>query len=304
MAIPDFQTIMLPLLRIASDGSDHTLAAATARLSDEFGLTLEERAQLLPSGRQATMSNRTAWASSYLRNAGLLESSGRGRFRVTARGRSVLDETPARIDIKLLLRFPEFSAFRRGSKSAPVDVAETSRPEATPEEAFLATYQALRRETEADLLQRVKSADPGLFEQLVVRLLVAMGYGGSQEDAGHAVGRSGDGGIDGIIKQDPLGLDAVYIQAKRWEGSVGTPIVQAFAGSLDGKHARKGVIITTSTFSSGACAYVENIEKRIILIDGATFAKLMFDHGVALTVVGRYDVKRVDLDVFDEDVAP
>ena len=302
LAIPDFQTIMLPVLRLAADGAEHTLAACRDTLADEFGLSAEERAQLLPSGRQATFSNRVAWSSSYLRAASLLESTGRGRFRITERGRSVITQKPTRIDIAYLMQFPEFKTFRDGSgKSVGGPSPVSTAAEQTPEETFEASYQSLRASVEQDLIARVKAASPSFFEGLVVQLLVAMGYGGSQADAGKAIGQSGDGGIDGVIKEDRLGLDTLYLQAKRWEGTVGRPVVQSFVGSLEGQHARRGVLITTSDFSAEARKYVLGIEKRIILIDGTELARLMFEFGVGVTPTGPpYLLKRLDLDFFDD----
>jgi restriction system protein len=301
LAIPDFQTIMLPVLRLTGDGADHTLAATRDRLAEEFALSDGERAQLLPSGRQATFSNRVAWSTSYLRAGLLLEATGRGRFRITERGRSVLAQKPQRIDIQFLMQFPEFNSFREGPGKPGGPVPVPTATEQTPEETFEASYQSLRSAVEQDLLVRVKAASPRFFEELVVELLVAMGYGGSQSDAGKAIGQSGDGGIDGVIKEDRLGLDTLYLQAKRWEGVVGRPVVQSFVGSLEGQHARRGVLITTSDFSAEARKYVQGIEKRIILIDGLELTRLMFEFGVGVTPVGDpYILKRVDLDFFDD----
>lgn len=302
MAIPDFQTIMLPVLRLTEDGQEHTLAETRDQLAPEFGLTDDELAQLLPSGRQATFSNRVAWSTSYLRAAMLLEATGRGRFKITERGRSVLAQNPQRIDIQFLAQYPEFKAFREGpDKPVGGQVLPVAAVEQTPEETFHASYQRLRTSVEQELLGRVKAGSPRFFEELVVELLVAMGYGGSQADAGKAIGQSGDGGIDGVIKEDRLGLDTLYVQAKRWEGNVGRPVVQAFVGSLAGHHARRGVLITTSDFSADARKYVEGIEQRIILIDGAELARLMFEFGVGVTPVGSpYVLKRVDLDFFED----
>lgn len=300
MAIPDFQSLMVPLLRHAEGRAECTLSGSVEALASEFALAPAELAQLNPGGRARTFYNRVAWASTYLRAALLLTSTGRGRFRITERGSSVLATNPKRIDIKYLMQFPEFKASRDGSvKSAedasPVDVNSVQ----TPEEAFEAGYQSIRAAIEQELLMRVKAANPTFFEQLVVNLLVAMGYGGSQADAGRAIGQSGDGGIDGVIKEDRLGLDTIYLQAKRWEGKVGRPVVQAFVGSLAGQHARRGVLITTSDFSTEARAYVQGIEQRIILIDGQELARLMFEFGVGVTPVGLpYVLKRVDLDFF------
>ena len=301
VAIPGFQQTMLPALVLAADDEIHSFSAAVSALADRFNLTDEERVELLPSGRQALFTNRVAWGLFHLRHAGLLASIGRGKFRTTVRGHEVLAAAPQHIDIKFLVQFPEYRAFRErrsGDGEAVVQGADGG----TPEETFDASYQTLRTAIEEDLLDRVKAAKPEQFERWVVQLLVAMDYGGSQHDAGKAVGQSGDGGIDGVIKEDRLGLDSIYLQAKRWEGTVGRPVVQAFAGSLDGQHARRGVLITTSSFSADARTYVAGIEKRIVLVDGKEFARLMFEYGVGVAAVGQpYVLKRVDLDFFEEE---
>lgn len=297
MAVPDYQELMLPLLKLAAADGDHLLSEATDRLADEFRLAGAEREELLPSGRQPRFHNRVSWARTYLVKAGLLQSSGRGRFRITSRGRAALDAGPKRIDNEYLNQFPEFREFKKRSPQPP---APSPSPEQTPEEALEEIYLSLRRELAQDLLERIKRCSPRFFERLVVDLLVAMGYGGSRQDAGRAVGQSGDGGIDGVIKEDKLGLDAVYIQAKRWEGVVRSPVVQTFAGSLEGQRARKGVLITTSQFSQAARDYVDKIEKKIVLIDGNELASLMVEHNVGVTEVAAYSVKRVDVDYFDE----
>jgi restriction system protein len=301
--IPDFQTIMLPLLRLTGDGAEHTLIATVQAVADEFHLTLEERAQPLPHAHQTVIYNRVAWASSYLRYAALLISTGRGRFRITQRGQDVLASPPKRIDILYLMQFPEFKAFREGAgtEKPPVPKGGDDTGAQTPEEAIASGYAAIRASVEQELLEWVKAASPSFFEQLIVQLLVAMGYGGSQEDAGKAVGQTGDGGIDGVIKEDRLGLDTIFLQAKRWDSTVGRPTVQAFAGALAGKHARRGVLITTSTFSADARAYVGEIEQRIVLINGRELTSLMFEYGVGAVPIGQpYELKRVDLDFFDE----
>lgn len=305
MAIPDYERIMLPLLQLARDGKPHSLSEAVELLGNAFGLSEDERRELLPSGRQARFDNRVGWARTYLKKAGLLESTGRGTFRITERGLALLRENPPEITNELLFQFPEFKEFksRQVSRldSAAVQTRHSGgRVTSTPEEVLEASYQELRRELAQELLDRVKRCSPRFFEQLVVDVLVAMGYGGSRTDAGQAIGQTGDGGIDGIIKEDRLGLDVVYIQAKRWDRTVGRPEVQAFAGSLEGQRARKGVFITTSQFSQDARRYVEIIEKRIVLIDGEQLAQLMIDHGVGVTEVSHYVVRRIDLDYFGE----
>jgi restriction system protein len=232
LAIPDFQTLMLPIMLLTADGAEHTLAGSVEALASKFGLSAEERAQLNPSGRARTFYNRVAWASTYLRAAIVLESTGRGRFRITDRGRSVLAQGPKRIDIPYLMQFPEFKASRDGSGKPAGEVGPVADVvEQTPEETFEASYQSLRASVERELISRVKAASPSFFEGLVVQLLVAMGYGGSQADAGKAIGQSGDGGIDGVIKEDRLGLDTLYLQAKRWEGTVGRPSSSRSSGA-------------------------------------------------------------------------
>jgi len=299
VAVPGFQEFMLPLLRLGADGQPFTQKEAGTALADQMGLTEDDRSELLSSG-QTRLFNRVAWARSYLKAAGLLASPSRGVSVITERGRRVLDDSPDRIDIKYLDRFPEFAAFR--SRKAPAE-AESAGTEAseTPEEQFESSYQLFRDSLAAELLERVRVVSPNFFERLVVDLLVRMGYGGSRQDAGQAIGQSGDGGIDGIIKEDKLGLDAVCIQAKRWQAPVGRPVVQAFAGSLEGRRARKGVLLTTSTFTKDAEDYVNAIEKRIVLIDGTTLSRLMIDHGVGVGEIATYKLARVDEDYFDED---
>jgi restriction system protein len=301
MSIPDFQSTMLPLLELAADGQEHPVREVVAALADRFKLTPEELAQTLPSGTQGLFYNRTQWAASYLRNAGLLESTGRGRFRITAEGQAAIAKRPERVDIKFLLRYPAFVAFRARSGKTPEPAAPAAAAEQTPEEAFELAYRSLRADVEQDLLARTKQMKPWLFEHLVLQLMLAMGYGGPQEGAGRVTPRSGDEGVDGVINEDRLGLDTIYLQAKRWEAQVGRPLVQAFAGSLDGKHARKGVMITTSTFSPDARAFVAGIEKRIVLIDGGELAHLMFEHNVGVAdAAPPYMLKRVDIDFFEE----
>jgi restriction system protein len=306
MPIPDFQSAMLPILKLTADGQDHALADGVEAVAREFKTTDEERNQMLPSGRQRLIYNRVGWAKTYLQKAGLVEQRGRGRFRITDRGQEVLKKSPNRIDMAFLNQFPEYQAFAALSHSAdsqqvPSIPAVRSADGETPEEVLEQSYQELRRELANELLDRIKTCSPRFFERLVVDLLVAMGYGGSRKDAGQAVGQSGDEGIDGIIKEDRLGLDVVYIQAKRWANTVGRPVVQAFAGSLEGQRARKGVLITTSDFSKDAREYVRHIEKKIVLIDGPELAKLMMDHGVGVTEVATYTVKKMDHDYFGDE---
>ena len=291
---------MLPLLQLAGDGDEHTLRAATETLADYFDLNVEERKELLPSGRQARFSNRVGWSTTYLRKTKLLESTGRGKFRITQRGIDVLDENPSRIDLKYLERFDELDEFRNKSSRSEYteDISDDSN---TPEEILEESYLDLRQKLKKDILERIKDNSPQFFENLVVDLMLAMGYGGSRLDAGQAVGRSGDGGIDGIIKEDRLGLNNIYIQAKRWENTVGRPDVQAFSGALDMHRANRGVFITTSQFSSEATDFVNRIGKKIILVDGNYLADLMIDHNVGVTAKETYVVYEVNENYFDDE---
>jgi len=301
MAVPDFQSFMLPLLKTVSDGKEYSLGEVVDTLANQFGLTDEDKRELLPSGRKTRLDDRVGWAQTYLRKAGLFERTGRGRFRITERGHHVLGSTPATINTRFLRQFPEFVEFQSLSRQSNRPEQESEEASQTPEETLESSYQSLRCNLAQELLERVKNCSPRFFENLVVDLLVSMGYGGSKNDAGQAVGQSGDGGVDGIIKEDKLGLDVVYLQAKRWDGTVGRPIVQAFAGSLEGQRARKGVLITASQFSQDARDYINRIEKKIVLIDGEQLAQLMIDHGIGVAEVATYIVKRTDLDYFGEE---
>lgn len=307
MTIPDFQSLMLPILAHLGDGEKHTLEDYTSHLVTLFGVTEDQQRERLPSDRAPVFSNRVGWAVTYLFKAGLIDRTGRKRVRITESGQAVLADPPSRIGIAYLNRFPPFMEFNRGAaksdpktKDDPQSVIVVPPTSLSPDEQLEASYNALRNSLALDLLQRVKDASPTFFEQLVIDLLVAMGYGGSRKDAGAAVGGSHDGGIDGIIKEDKLGLDFVYVQAKRWTDAVSRPTVQAFAGSLEGQRARKGVLITTSRFTAEAREYVGRIEKRIVLIDGEQLAQLMLDYSVGVADVASYRVQRVDLDYFEE----
>ena len=302
MGVPDYQTLMLPLLRATADGSDHRIADLIEHLASEFRLTPEERDQQLQSG-QRVIFNRTHWAVTYLTKAVVLERSGRGTVRITERGRELLLEKLARIDVKCLSRYPEFVAFRTRTASASPEHTEQAASE-TPDELLDSIYAAQRRTVEADLLDHVLAGGPDFFEQLVVDLLVAMGYGGSNRGASRRVGKSGDDGIDGVIDEDKLGLDAVYIQAKKWDPkhAVSRPDVQGFAGSLQGQRATKGVFITTSRFTEDAREYVGRIPTRIVLIDGQTLARLLYDYGIGVRDYRQYLVRKVDTAYFEGDV--
>jgi len=302
VAIPDFQTIMRPLLQLASDGKQHSNREARETLARTFKLNDEERNALLPSGRQGIFVNRVAWAKAYLQQAGLLDTPERGHFKITDRGHEALKDAPERITISFLQKFPEFAAFRSPTKKPKASQTEPNiEEERTPEETLEAAHLRLRADLAAELLGRVKTSSPRFFEHLVVELLLKMGYGGSREEAGEAVGGAGDEGIDGVISEDRLGLDTIYLQAKRWEGTVGRPEIQKFVGALHGKRARKGVFITTGLFSTDARDYVKNIDPKVVLIDGRQLAELMIDFNVGVDSVISYQVKRITLDYFDED---
>lgn len=303
MTIPDYQTIMLPLLGFASDGNEHRFREAVEALAEHFDLNAEERLELLPSGKYPVFDSRVGWASTYMKKAGLIEGPRRGYLKITPRGSSVLEESPETINSKFLDRYPEFVAFRSKDgkpKSPQLQGAVEDADEKTPIEAIEIAYQTVRNNLVTELLQQVKSCSPGFFETLVVEVLVKMGYGGTRKDAGEVLGRSGDEGVDGVINEDRLGLDVIYIQAKRWEGTVSRPEIQKFVGALLGKQARKGVFITTSDFSKQARDYASAIESSVVLIDGEALAELMIDYNVGTAVESSYEIKRVDSDYFDE----
>jgi restriction system protein len=305
MPVPDFQTLMLPVLRTLGDGQEQAPAIVRQKAAHEFRLTESDLAELLPSGRQTTFANRVAWGLAYLKQARLIDSPRRGSYRITDRGREVLSAGPSRIDIEFLKRFPEFQEFRFGSGSestpSPRSPNGVAAPELTPDEQLREGYSRLRQGIAAQLLDRIKQSSPKFFEALVVDLLVAMGYGGSREDAASVVGGGGDEGIDGIIKEDPLGLDTIYVQAKRWSNTVGRPDIQRFAGALQGQRARKGVFITTSSFSADARSYAANLQTTIVLIDGPQLADLLLTHAVAVTESASFRVWKIDEDYFNED---
>jgi restriction system protein len=291
---------MRPLLEFASDGKEHSIQEARKNLAAQLGLTEAEQNALLPSGRAPLFANRLAWAKFHLQRAGIFESPQRGSFRISDRGRAVLRELPERITIRYLERFPEFAEFRstpRKQKEAAPSISSDDEGQ-TPEETLEAAHHKLRTNLAFELLGRVKACSPQFFERLVVELLLKMGYGGSRREAGEAIGNAGDEGIDGVINEDRLGLDTIYLQAKKWEGTVGRPEIQKFVGALHGKRARKGIFITTSGFSEEAEDYVRNIDPKVILIDGQQLAEYMIDFGVGVNSVTAYEVKRIDSDYF------
>ncbi len=302
MAIPDYQTCMLPFLRHLGDGKEHLLRDTEEALAGHFNLTPAERAELLPSGQQGVFKNRIGWARTYLKKAALIEATRRAVFKITERGMATLASKPLKIDAKFLEQWPEFMEFREISRpiAGQPQPAELPLATTTPEEAIELAYQGLREQLAQELLSRIRSCSPTFFEQLVVELLVKMGYGGSRKDAGERIGQTGDGGIDGIIKEDRLGLDTIFIQAKRWQGSVGRPEIQKFVGALQGQRARKGVFITTSTYTSDAIDYTSRIDTKVVLIDGKQLSALMIDFDIGVSVSASDVVKRVDSDYFEE----
>jgi restriction system protein len=300
MAIPDFQSIMRPLLEHLADGVAKPNSETITALSQHFQLTDEELAELLPSGQQSVFTNRIAWAKAHLKNALLLESPSRSLYKITPRGLEALAQDSQKINLRYLRQFKEYTYGSTNNNSVKPNEEPKASETLTPSEQIELGYQRIREELEDELLSKIKEATPQFFERLVVELLVAMGYGGSRKDAGQTIGRSGDGGIDGVIKEDRLGLDVIYIQAKRWEGVVGRPEIQKFAGALQGQRAKKGVFITTSGFSKEAHDYVSLIDNRIVLIGGKELTGMMVDFGVGVSKVASYDVKRLDSDYFEE----
>jgi restriction system protein len=304
MPIPDFQSIMLPLLTEISDGQEHSTTKVYDRLATSFTLSEEELSKYLPSGNQKVFYNRVFWAKAHLKMAGLLENTRRGHFKITEIGKEVLGQNLPRINVSYLKRFPSYieNTGRSKTESNTSDVLEESlKYFDTPEETLDNSYIKIRENLAIELMIKVRSCSPQFFENLVVELLVKMGYGGSIQEAGKSIGKAGDEGIDGIIKEDRLGLDIIYIQAKRWQGVVGRPEIQKFVGALAGQGAKKGVFITTSSFTSEANAYQPKNETKIVLIDGSQLAQYMIDFNLGVTPQRSYEIKRIDSDYFEED---
>lgn len=307
MPIPDFQSIMLPLLKILADGKVYKYREIFEALVREFQVTEAERKEMLPSGQQEIFANRVGWAKTYLKKAGLIDSPQRATFVISEKGKEILSQNPARIDTKFLRQFPEFQEFTRVNKQNETITLEsnllTSDQEQNPEELLENSYQEIRQALATDLLSILRKLSPDAFEKLVVELLVKMGYGGSIRDAGKAVGKSGDQGIDGIIKEDRLGLDIIYIQAKRWadNNAVGRPEIQKFVGALAGQGAKKGIFITTSYFTQEALEYAPRNEIKIVLIDGEELGQLMIDYNLGVSTKEIYEIKRIDHDYFGDE---
>lgn len=306
MTIPDYKIFFKQFLQFASDEQEHSLRETINHLIKEFNFTEEEQKKLLPSGNQTIIDNRIGWARTYLKKAGLVEYTRRGYYKITKRGLNLIKTNPDTISIQTLMQYDEFKEFKNVSStscnSEEVDKQELKCEEdSTPDEIIEKASQDIKNLLANDLLDKIKEKSPEFFEKLVVELLLKMGYGGSRKDAGEATRLTKDGGIDGIIKEDKLGLGSIYIQAKRWEGTIGAPEIQKFAGALQGKRAKKGVFITTSNYSKEAREYVRNIDSKIILIDGEYLTDLMIDHNVGVSVENTYEIKKIDSDYFEDE---
>jgi restriction system protein len=303
--IPDFQTVMLPILEILSDGKEYDRRNLIEKISDKFKLTDEERNELLPSGNSRIISNRVGWAKSYMVQAQLIETIRRGTYKISEKGFELLKQKPNKVDIKLLKTLPDFNKWQKSySSKKEKDLTETNidiETEQTPEELIDFSYLKLKEELASELLDKIKKASPNFFERLVIDLLIKMGYGGSKKEAGQILGKSGDGGIDGLIKEDKLGLDTIYVQAKRWENTVPVSQVRDFAGSLLSKKAKKGIFISTSEYPKSAYEFVSSIEPRIVLINGKELADMMIENNVGLSTKTFYEIKKIDSDYFEED---
>lgn len=298
MAIPTYDQLKSNVLQIMKDGEIRSVGELTEILSKQLRLSTEDLEKLLPSGTQTVVYSRTSWACTYLKQAGLLERPERAKLVITERGQQALIETGGQIDNSYLRKYPEFADWMRRSSDKQTTPIEPS--ELSPEEQLDSAALSLQQSLADDLLDKLKTVSPSFFERIVVDLLVAMGYGGSVKDAGKTIGKSGDGGVDGIIKEDKLGLDTIYIQAKRWEANVGRPEIQKFAGALQGFRGKKGVFITTSSYSNDAMDFVKNIDSKIVLIDGAELSRLMIEYGVGVGVQRVVKVMRIDGDYFEE----
>ncbi len=302
MAVPDYQTLMRPLLAILEDGEQHSLSQLHDQLSVEFNLTDEDIAEKISSGRQTVMRNRVGWARTYMHKAGLLSLPERGFCQITDEGRKVLSQQIERINIRFLRQYPSFQEFVKPKESSSTQQTVEVESNATPEEQMMMAHNALNQSLSEDLLSVIKEGSPQFFEQLVVDLMLAMGYGGARKEAGKATQYSNDGGIDGIINEDVLGLDTIYLQAKKYtEGTIGRPDIQSFAGALDMRKAKKGVFITTSQFSKDAIEYVGLIEKSIVLIDGQKLAELMIQYDLGVATKQTYAIKQIDSDYFSDE---
>jgi restriction system protein len=298
MPIPDYQSIMLPLLKYASDSKPRNKKEAMKVMAEHFKLNPDELKELLPSGNQAIFDNRIGWALTYMKKAGILKSVSRGVFEITDRGKQLIKDGIKELHTKDLMKYDEFRDFQ--NKSNDIDqVASTEVKELTPEEMLDNTYRKVKNGLVIEIIEKIKECSPAFFERLVIEVIVSMGYGGSKQEAGKAIGQSGDEGIDGIIKEDKLGLDIIYLQAKRWENTVGRPEIQKFVGALEGKRANKGIFITTADYSREAKDYANSVNKKVVLIDGNMLAELMIENNVGVSTSGKYELKRIDNDYFE-----
>lgn len=310
MAVPDYQSLMLPLLKYASDGTEKNIREAIASLSDEFRLTTEDKELTIPSGKETLISNRVHWARTYLDKAGVIKRTRRSHFQITSRGQEILASNPNELNVRILRQFPEFVEFQSPRKSILGDLSTGSEKiddiqetAITPEEAIYSAEKELNNKLSTEIIERIGDMSPSFFEQLVVDLIVAMGYGGSREIVAQRIGKSGDEGIDGIVNEDPLGLDIVYIQAKRYkpDNVIGREKIQQFSGALVGQNANKGVFVTTSSFTKGAIEYAERVPQRIILINGTELANLMIRYSVGVRTERKIEIKRIDADYFENE---
>lgn len=301
MAVPGYQEFMLPVLQLAAERESIHKSEYDAAIALRMNLTEQDLTEMLPSGKQTAYQNRIGWAITYMIKAKLLYRPARATIEITDRGRQLLLENPQQINQSLLLRYDEFRDFQKAS-STDKDSSDGKKivDEISPLERLEAAHSELRKALSSDLIESMKQMPPAAFEQLVVDVLVAMGYGGTLSDAGQAIGKSGDGGIDGVIKEDRLGLDFIYVQAKRWENTIQRPQLQGFAGALLGRNAQRGVFITTSDFSKGAIEFAKSLPTNIVLVDGQQLAELMIDYGVGVIDEQTYRVKRVDPEYFGE----
>ena len=303
--IPTYQTLMLPLLKAVKNGKEHKLNDIVETLANEFNLSDDERKELLPSGQTFLFGNRVGWARTYLKKAGLLDAPKRGFISISKRGLDVLKQNPREVNVALLQQYQEFIEFqglKRDDKETTLENQQIAVSTQTPEEILEDSYQSIRKSLAQELLDKITILSPTFFERLVVELLVKMGYGGSMKDAGKAIGKSGDEGIDGTIKEDKLGLDIIYIQAKRWQPGnvVGRPEIHKFVGALAGQGAKKGIFITTSSYTKEALDFVPRNETKIVLIDGYKLAQLMIDYNLGVATQHVYEVKKMDSDYFEE----
>lgn len=305
MAIPKYDEMMLPMLRLLADGAEHSQRELADKIAEQFKLTAEERAAMLPKVRATYLRHRVGWAGFGLRRAGLADNPRTGTLRITDEGKKFLDTDPHQLRAADLKRFPAYAAFLDKMKSegdAAVAKARTGEPleQETPEERMGSAFAELNATLVTELLSRLGKIDPFRFEQVVLDLLVKMGYGGSFKEAAAVTQKTGDEGIDGVINEDRLGLDVIYLQAKRWKQNVGRPEIQSFVGALAGKRANKGIFITTSSFHGNATEYAAGLHNKVILVDGRRLAELMIEHGIGVSEEHAYSVKKIDSDYFDE----